>query len=229
MQKVIGEGAQAKVLLAKHLLTKNTFAIKVIDRRHICATMGNSYIEPQLTSKMAMELMTCSQLVQVYDVFEDESNYYIVMEYLASGTLFDYLSKVVKQPLGEKEASAIVKQVSIALQTLHEHNIIHRDVKLDNVLFDGKTGVCKLADFGAAVQLKSTSATDSMVIGTRGYFAPEMLQDTCPWYDIAVDVYSLGALMHVLLTIKLPFMDSKQSRNEYVARVLNEPLNLEAN
>ena len=115
------------------------------------------------------------------------------------------------------------------MQALHKVNIIHRDVKLDNVLFNVKTGVCKLADLGVAVQLRYSSATENMVVGSRGYFAPEMLKESCHWYDIAADVFSLGALMYVLLTARLPFFDARQGTKEYKVRVLNEPLNLEAN
>ena len=69
---MIGEGAQAKVMLAKHFLTKNIHAIKVINKQHIRETILSYYSEPQLALKLAMEPVTCSQLVQVYNVFEDE-------------------------------------------------------------------------------------------------------------------------------------------------------------
>ena len=114
-------------------------------------------------------------------MYEDADNHYIVMEYLPAGTLLHFLAQLPDRFVYENEAKKIISQLAQALSVLHARNIVHQDIKLENVLIDSQTGNCKLADFGAAMQLTSLEAKgcdrDSPVMGTRGYFAPELLYD----------------------------------------------------
>lgn len=119
----------------------------------------------------------------------------------------------------------MVKQIAEGLQALHSQNIVHRDIKLENILvssFARKTTI-KLADFGSAAQLTSASDKASFQVGTHGYLAPEIIKGQD--YNCAVDIYSLGAVLHVLLSAKLPFWDD--DRNEMRRKVKEEPLDLE--
>ena len=100
------------------------------------------------------------------------------------------------------------------VQALHKKNILHRDIKLENILVTDlteDTGV-RIGDMGSAVQLDSATATTDFMIGTPGYIAPEMLKNKA--YGLAYDVWAIGALMHALLTMELPFWatDSKHRR-----------------
>ena len=102
---------------------------------------------------------------------------------------------------------------------------MHRDIKIDNVLVSStkrNQASFKLGDFGSAVKLSSANETANLYVGTKGYIAPEILRGQR--YNCAVDMYSLGALMHALFTAKLPFWE--ESGENLTDRVLNQPLNL---
>jgi len=93
----------------------------------------------------------------------------------------------------------------MGVQALHKKNILHRDIKLENILVTDlteDTGV-RIADMGSAIHLDSPTATTNFMIGTPGYIAPEMLRGEA--YGLAYDVWAIGALMHALLTMELPF------------------------
>jgi serine/threonine protein kinase len=102
----------------------------------------------------------------------------------------------------------------MGVSALHKKNILHRDIKLENILVTDlteDTGV-RIGDMGSAIQLDSAAGTTDFMIGTPGYIAPEMLRGE--GYGLAYDVWAIGALMHALLTMELPFwaQDSKQRR-----------------
>ena len=104
--------------------------------------------------------------------------------------------------------------MALGVQALHKKNILHRDIKLENILVTDQTedtGV-RIGDMGSAIQLDSPTGTTSFMIGTPGYIAPEMLLGEA--YGLAYDVWAIGALMNALLTMELPFWvaDLKQRR-----------------
>ena len=107
---------------------------------------------------------------------------------------------------------------------MHKLNIIHRDIKIDNVLVADlqRHSTFKLGDFGSAVRLASANDTAQLRTGTQGYMAPEMLKGAS--YNCAVDIYSLGALLYALLSAKLPFWDSDSQKMK--KRMISETLNL---
>ena len=97
----------------------------------------------------------CSNVIELVESFEDENSYYCVTRYMAGGDLYKYITTQPNQPLLEAEAKIIIKQVAIGLQALHRRNIIHRDIKLDNILVASKmeeTKVC-IGDLGSAIKL----------------------------------------------------------------------------
>ena len=118
-------------------------------------------------------------------------------------------------------------KVALGVQALHKKNILHRDIKLENILVTDlteDTGV-RIADMGSAVRLDSATATTNFMIGTPGYIAPEMLLGEA--YGLAYDVWAIGALMHALLTMELPFWAAESKQRRW--KVCKEPFNAEAN
>ena len=146
---------------------------------------------------------------------------------MPSGDLFNYICQQPSQPLDEEHTKIIIKQLCQAVQRLHSKNIIHRDIKIENILMSDNTrqATLKLADLGSATKLESADGTTDFQIGTPGYLAPEVLLGKS--YSFSCDIWGIGALMTVLLSAKLPFFE--EDRKERKRRVCNEPLDLEAN
>jgi len=146
-------------------------------------------------------------LLKLVESFEDKDHVYIVTEYLSGGDLYSYLNRQKIRPLAEEHAKQVLRQVAKGLRVLHRRHIIHRDIKLHNILVsqDSSTSAPTfiLADFGSACQLKSAADTSSFDIGTKGFYAPEMLLNRP--YNCALDVFQLGIVLFALLANKLPF------------------------
>ena len=163
-------------------------------------------------------------VTQMYEVIATESHIWIVTELCCGGELFDYL--VEKGRLSEDETRLIFGQLCLAVAYLHENNIVHRDLKLENVLMDERCRV-KLGDFGFTREFERGAFMETFC-GTTGYAAPEMLQgkkyqgpgvfrgvfqDFMPktFGVIEVDVWSLGIILYTLLTGTLPFDDDDEA------------------
>ncbi|KAF8880543.1 hypothetical protein BD779DRAFT_1675886 [Infundibulicybe gibba] len=198
--KVIGEGAYGKVRMGTHRLTSSRVAIKQIPKG--------------LSASLTREIHHHRQLhhphvTQMYEVIATESSIWIVTELCCGGELFDYL--VEKGRLGEDETRIIFGQLCLAVAYLHENNIVHRDLKLENVLLDERCRV-KLGDFGFTREFERGAFMETFC-GTTGYAAPEMLEKK-KYQGPEVDVWSLGIILYCLLTGTLPFDDD----DEFVMR-----------
>ena len=150
-------------------------------------------------------------LIRVADVFETKSHVYVIMEMMEGGELFDYV--IEKSNLKESEASAIIKQVTLALHFMHEKGIIHRDLKPENVMLrnspdaNGKNKpFIKIIDFGMSKAL-SPGRNAQSCLGTPGYMAPEVLEHKD--YTSAVDMYSLGVVSYILLAGYMPLQTAE--------------------
>lgn len=136
--------------------------------------------------------------MRVYDLIEDQTNFYIVTEIIKGGELFQEILK--KQKLDEADSARIVSQILLALNYMHKQNIIHRDLKPENILIENETNV-KLADFGFAVINKNEG--QSRVLGSPLYMAPEIIRGEA--YGPAVDIWAVGVITCILLTGRPPF------------------------
>ena len=140
-------------------------------------------------------------IVQIYDVGEDERGLYIVMEYVEGETLADELERRGRLP--PEEVVAIGTQLCAALEAAHAAHLVHRDIKPQNVL-RGRDGKVKLADFGIARSLALTSHTEvGTILGTAAYLSPEQARGE--EVTTAADIYSLGVVLYELLTGQTPF------------------------
>ena len=119
----------------------------------------------------------CNNILRTLETFEDEKYYFIVTEYMQAGDLYDYICNLPDQPMNEEHTKSVLKQLATAVDVLHSHNILHRDIKIENVLVEdfSRMTSLKLADFGLAVQLASPTEKLDELAGTNGYIAPEIL------------------------------------------------------
>uniref|UniRef100_A0A1B6GBA1 non-specific serine/threonine protein kinase n=1 Tax=Cuerna arida TaxID=1464854 RepID=A0A1B6GBA1_9HEMI len=198
LQGEVGRGNFSYVKMAIHELTKERVAIKVLDKAKL-----TSKARRMLTREIAsMETVHHPNIIRLYEVVETYSKLHLVMEFANGGELFNKLTTEGK--LGEPEAKAIFIQLLSAVKHIHERNIIHRDIKAENV-FLGPRGVVKLGDFGFSTQLTSGSRELLHTFcGSPPYAAPELFQDAS-YEGGPVDIWALGVLLFFMTTGHMPF------------------------
>lgn len=196
--KNIGEGGMANVYLAQDIILNRLVAIKVL--------RGDLATDEKFVRRFQREALSASSLshpniVEMYDVGEDEGNYYIVMEFVQGKTLKQLIKKRGK--LTVPEVVDIMLQITDAMSLAHDSLIIHRDLKPQNIMI-GEDGGIKITDFGIAMALNGTQLTQTnSVMGSVHYLPPE--QANGKGATLKSDIYSLGIMMYELLTGKLPF------------------------
>jgi len=194
--KTIGKGNFAKVKLAKHVLTGKEVAIKIIDKKQL----NPSSLQKLFREVRIMKTLDHPNIVKLYEVIENSKQLLLVMEYANGGEVFDYL--VAHGRMKEKEARAKFRQIVSAVQYLHKKNIVHRDLKAENLLLDADMNI-KIADFGFSNEFTPGNKLDTFC-GSPPYAAPELFQGRK--YDGAeVDVWSLGVILYTLVSGSLPF------------------------
>ena len=194
----VGGGGMANVYLARDIILERDVAIKILrlDFVNDDETIRRFHREAQSATSLVH-----SNIVNIFDVGEENDIYYIVMEYVEGETLKQYIQSHSPIPVGK--VIDIMQQVTSAISHAHHNNIIHRDIKPQNILMDRK-GNAKITDFGIAVALTSTTITHTnSVLGSVHYISPEQARG-----GIATkksDIYALGIVMYELLTGRLPF------------------------
>ena len=141
--------------------------------------------------------------MKLIDVFENSDHYYIVIEYMAGKDMFDYIQKR-NFMLSEERVKQLSVQIINAVRYLHDFGIVHRDLKLENVMMSDSSNVAhpKIVDFGLAKIIGPNEKADEP-FGTLGYVAPEVLKKRP--YSYSCDVWSIGCIMYALLSGSLPF------------------------
>ena len=199
IERKLGQGGMGTVYLGKHEDTRKLAAIKVLP-----ASMAREegFVARFAREIEAMHRVTGEHVVEMYDSGEWEGTYYYTMEFVDGETVTDRILR--EKRLGWREVIEIACQVCKALKAAHNTGIIHRDLKPSNLLID-KQGVCKLTDFGVAHVFAGDQLTATGgVIGTVEYMSPEQAQGRR--VDKRSDIYSLGAVMYVMLTGRPPFI-----------------------
>ncbi len=213
--KLIGEGGMANVYLAYDPILKRNVAVKIL--------RGDLSNDEKFVKRFKREAISASSLahpniVEIYDVGEENGNYFIVMEYVDGVTLKTLIKKRGKMILAE--ALDITKQVASGLECAHASFIIHRDIKPQNIMVLDD-GLVKITDFGIAVASNSESLTQTnSVMGSVHYLPPEQANGTGS--TIRSDLYSLGIMMFEMLTGKVPFKG--ETAVEIAIKQLKEPL-----
>lgn len=196
--KSIGEGGMANVYLANDKILDRKVAVKVL--------RGDLSSDDRFIRRFQREALSVSNLshpniVEVYDVGEEDGQYYIVMEYIEGKTLKQLLKK--RESLTLPEVIDIMTQLTDGISHAHESYIIHRDIKPQNIMIEDD-GRIKITDFGIAMALNATQLTQTnSVMGSVHYLPPEQASGKAA--TVKSDIYSLGILMYELLTGNVPF------------------------
>ncbi len=213
--RAIGEGGMANVYLAKDTILDRKVAVKIL--------RGDLAEDEKFVRRFQREAISASSLndpniVEVYDVGEDDGKYFIVMEYVQGLTLKQLIKK--RGSLTLPEVVDIMLQLTSAVAHAHESYIIHRDIKPQNVVIleDGRV---KIMDFGIAVALNAGEFTQTnSVMGTVYYIPPEQANGGAA--TTRSDIYSLGILMYELVTGHVPFKG--ENPVEVAIKHMNEPI-----
>lgn len=192
----IGTGGMADVYKAMDHKLNRYVAVKVLKREF---REDETFVKKFQTEAQSAAGLLHPSIVNVYDVGEDRGLYYIVMELVEGITLKDYIQK--KGRLTYKEVISIAVQVCSGMEVAHSHNIIHRDIKPQNIIIS-KEGKVKVTDFGIA-KATSSNTISTNVMGSVHYTSPEQARGG--YSDAKSDIYSLGITMYEMITGQLPF------------------------
>src|ERR1700761_3850852 len=203
LEAKIGAGGMSTVYRALDETLQRQVAIKLLNRE---VASDSDQLERFRREARAVAQLSHPHIVGVIDAGEDENRPYIVFEYVEGETLKDRIRRLGRLPVDEALAYAI--EIARALGCAHSHDIVHRDVKPQNVLIDPE-GSAKVTDFGIARSLKDDGLTaDGRVLGTTDYVSPEQALG----HDVngQSDIYSLGVVLYEMLTGDVPFHGENQ-------------------
>ena len=198
--KELGQGSYGHVYRCQNKETGNVYA---------CKKMNKKKIKNKEQFKTEIDLLRATDhpnIIKLYDIFEDNSYIYLIMEECNGGEFFDSLAKRAKekQMYTEKECANIFKQILEAVNYLHAHGVCHRDLKPENILFStlADDSSLKLIDFGLSKVLDGDKGTMKGAVGTTFYMAPEVLTGK---YNEKCDIWACGVILYIMLCGKPPF------------------------
>ncbi|OWF41802.1 SNF-related serine/threonine-protein kinase-like isoform X3 [Mizuhopecten yessoensis] len=204
MEDTIGRGHFAVVKLARHVFTGEKVAVKVIDKTKL-DDVSKAHLFQEVR---CMKLVQHPNVVRLYEVIDTQTKLYLILELGDGGDMYDYIMKH-KKGLEETVARRYFKQIVEAVSYCHDLHVVHRDLKPENVVFFEKLGIVKVTDFGFSNQFKPGSNLETSC-GSLAYSAPEILLGDS--YDApAVDVWSLGVLLYMLVCGSPPFHEASDS------------------
>jgi calcium-dependent protein kinase len=207
---MINEGSYGMVIKVKQNMMNEERAMKIIKKSTITFKINEDDLFDEIK---ILKSLDHPNIIKIYEFFKDSINYYIVTEYLEEGDLYNKLLNI--KFFNENVVAHIMKQIFSAVSYLHSKNIIHGDLKCDNILIDSsiykdisfqtkrdRLFDIKLIDFGCSRYLKGTDKTFSGLIGTTFYMAPEVIKNS---YNHMCDIWACGVIMYLLLTGTPPF------------------------
>ncbi|XP_063696369.1 serine/threonine-protein kinase SIK2 isoform X1 [Culicoides brevitarsis] len=196
IEKTIGKGNFAVVKLARHRVTKNEVAIKIIDK----SQLDENNLQKVHREVDIMKRLDHPHIIKLYQVMETSSMIYIVSEYASQGEIFDYIAKFGR--LSERAARHKFWQILSAVEYCHNKGIVHRDLKAENLLLDSNMNI-KIADFGFSNYYKRDELLATWC-GSPPYAAPEVFEGK-KYTGPEIDIWSLGVVLYVLVCGALPF------------------------
>jgi YD repeat-containing protein len=210
----LGRGGMGVVFRARQKGLNRLVALKMLTGHYGADELTRFRAEAETAASLHH-----TNIVQIYEVGEDEGAPFFSMEYIESGSLADRLRSAMLPP---REGARVLISVARALHFAHENGVIHRDMKPANILLD-PDGVPKVTDFGIAKRLSGNSGLtlSGAVIGTPTYMAPEQAKGTSRDVGAAADVYSLGAILYEMLAGRPPFLP-EESETALSLRVITE-------
>ena len=205
IKETIGKGTFSKVKLAKHILTNELVAIKILEKSKILEEENIKRIEKEI---YYLKKLNHINIITIYEIIENKNNYYIVMEYASNGNLFNYIIK--NEHLSEKESSYFYYQLLKCIEFIHSNNITHRDIKAENILLTyGEKKIIKLIDFGLSNEYNTPKHKDILLstpCGSPCYIAPEIINGE-KYNGLYTDIWASGILLFTMLCGYLPFDD----------------------
>jgi len=214
--RVLGKGAFGKVNLALHLASGRLVAIKSFNKKKLITKRAKRKIKTEIEALSRLRNPFCTQ---IYDYFETDTHILIVMEYVC-GDLLGFIRKRGK--ISESTAKIIFKQIIKGLQLIHKKKIVHRDIKLDNVLID-LTNTVKICDFGVSRILQPGDVMYEHC-GTPAYIAPEIFKDE-GYEGFSCDIWSAGVTLYYMLAGTQPFKANKiEDLKEIILKGEYEPI-----
>jgi serine/threonine protein kinase len=198
--KLIGKGAFGKVTLGIHKLTGKYVAIKAIDKNYMKDDFSKKKVFQEV---FILKKIRHSNIIRLLEVFESPKHFLMVMEYAGGGDLLQFVKQ--RKRLEELDAKYIFKQIVYGLGHCHCRSVLHRDIKLDNILMDLE-GSIKICDFGVSRIINKGQLIQEQC-GTPAYLAPEIIADE-GYEGFYVDIWSLGVLLYAMLQGTVPFKAS---------------------
>ncbi|NXG12217.1 HUNK kinase, partial [Sakesphorus luctuosus] len=216
----LGEGSFAKVREGLHVLTGEKVAVKVIDKKR---AKKDTYVTKNLRREgQIQQMIRHPNIAQLLDILETENSYYLVMELCPGGNLMHKIYE--KKRLEEHEARKYIRQLILAVEHLHRAGVVHRDLKIENLLLDEDNNI-KLIDFGLSncAGILGYSDPFSTQCGSPAYAAPELLARKK--YGPKIDVWSIGVNMYAMLTGTLPFTVEPFSLRALYQKMVDKDMN----
>lgn len=204
LEETLGRGHFAVVKLARHVFTGEKVAVKVIDKSKL-DEVSKAHLFQEVR---CMKLVQHPNVVRLYEVIDTATKLYLVLELGDGGDLYEYIMRH-ETGLPEKVAKEYFSQIVRAISYCHQLHVVHRDLKPENVVFFKKQGIVKLTDFGFSNKFYPGQKLETSC-GSLAYSAPEILLGDS--YDApAVDVWSLGVILYMLVCGHPPFQEANDS------------------
>ncbi|XP_072797065.1 serine/threonine-protein kinase DCLK3 [Vicugna pacos] len=203
--RVIGDGNFAVVKECRHRGTRQAYAMKIIDKSKLKGK--EDMVDSEI---LIIQSLSHPNIVKLHEVYETDTEIFLIMEYVQGGDLFDAIIESVKFP--ERDAALMLMDLCKALVHMHDRRIVHRDLKPENLLVqrnEDKSTTLKLADFGLAKHVVRPIFT---VCGTPTYVAPEILSEK--GYGLEVDMWAAGVILYILLCGFPPFRSPERDQDE---------------
>eukprot|EP00283_Hemiselmis_rufescens_P016397 CAMPEP_0173449754 /NCGR_PEP_ID=MMETSP1357-20121228/43324_1 /TAXON_ID=77926 /ORGANISM="Hemiselmis rufescens, Strain PCC563" /LENGTH=640 /DNA_ID=CAMNT_0014416367 /DNA_START=27 /DNA_END=1945 /DNA_ORIENTATION=- len=214
--KVIGNGCFGKVMMVRYAKNGKIFAMKSIRKAHV---VKNKKVRHTQTERNIMQMLNHPYVMKLHYSFQNSGKLYMVMDYLNGGDIFYHLS--VSRRFSEERTRFYAAEVVLALECLHQNNLVYRDLKPENVLTDAE-GHIRLTDFGLSKEDFKEDSLMNTFVGTTEYLAPEVLKQK--GYGKEVDWWSLGVLLFEMLTGCPPFYS--KNRQMTFRMILSAELNV---
>ncbi|KAG7200400.1 hypothetical protein KM043_017855 [Ampulex compressa] len=204
LEETLGRGHFAVVKLARHVFTGEKVAVKVIDKNKL-DDVSRAHLFQEVR---CMKLVQHPNVVRLYEVIDTQTKLYLILELGDGGDLYDYIMRH-DSGLNEEVARTYFRQIVRAISYCHRLHVVHRDLKPENVVFFEKLGTVKLTDFGFSNRFCPGQKLETSC-GSLAYSAPEILLGDS--YDApAVDVWSLGVILYMLVCGQAPFQEANDS------------------
>jgi len=198
--KRIGQGAYAVVRVGLHKLLNQKIAVKIYEKFKLLEPNRRKSVKREIK---IMEKIDHDCLAKLYEAFESHKQVFLIMEYINGGSLHGYLKGKPNRQMAEIEAKFLWQQVVFGIHYLHQRNVTHRDIKLENILLDETRTRVKLIDFGFSTCIPHEKKV-KIFCGTPSYMAPEIVSKI-EYAGPPADIWALGVLLYALLCGRFPF------------------------